>query len=908
MRLHGREAEQRVIDGLLAGARAGRSGAMLVRGDTGIGKTALLGYAAAAADGMLVLRATGVETEAELVFGGLHLLLRPVLDRIDGLPAPQAAALHGALGLSEYGNQDRFLAGLAVLSLMSDLAEDQPLLCLIDDAHWLDTASADALLFTARRLEAEGVVMVLAARDGPPPFAAPGLPELPLHQLESDHAGWLLGERAEHLAPALKDRLLTEADGNPLALVELAAAMTADTAAAGPGPLPVTHSVQELLTDRIRRLGEPTALLLLLAAAESSGDLGQILTAADALGAGAEALAAAERAGLVAVDEARLVFRHPLVRAAAYHGAPLASRQAAHRALADALDGQPDPDGRRAWHRAAAASGRDERAAAELVRTAERSRSRGGSAAVSAAYERAAQLTPDSHVRAQRLLAAAVAAAGAGQVDRGLRLGDQAQELTDDALLLAEIALLRLADLSVNQRARLAELADAVAAIASRYPERAAAMLGHAIRSAMARTERELTRRMLVLFDDLSLSSEARLRPLHRASIQQARFLIGDAGADVGFVKDCVAAMRRDPGDAAPVERVSGSVMAYWLGDHAATLEISAALAADCRRQGMVGWLPGALQGLVIAQIACGEWAAARANAMEGLKLAHDMGQRSRAGFLSSTLGLLAACTGDEDDCRAWLSKYLPLEGNPASYLNYEGHYFGLLHLGNGQFGQALERLAGLRPRWWSGTEFVFLPDLVEAGVRSGDLDHAHEALDAFELWLNLTSQPWAHAVAHRCRALLSDDDGAEPHYSAAVAGHHEDGRPFEQARTHLLYGEWLRRRRRRSDASFHLTTAHHIFVNLGARTWAQRAAAELAAAGMAPAGRPARPIGILSRLTTQELQVAQLAASGLSNRDIGAQLFLSPRTVGYHLYKAYPKLGISSRAELTRLLTREQA
>src|SRR5215472_14763760 len=442
MRLHGREAEQQVIDDLLASARSGRSGAMVVRGEAGIGKTALLDYAAAAAGEMIVLRAAGVQTEGELAFAGLHLLLRPILDRIEALPGPQATALRGALGLADRGNDDRFLTGLAVLSLMSEVAEEQPVLCLIDDAHWLDAASADALLFTARRLEAEGVAMVLAARDGPPSFAALGLGDLTLAPLDADQAGLLLEERAQRLAPALKERVLAEADGNPLALVELAAALTGDSAAAGAGPLPVTHSVQELLAGQIRRLGESTALLLLLAAAESSGDLVRVLSAASALGAGPDALAAAERAGLVAVVEARLVFRHPLVRAAAYHSAPLASRQAAHRALADVLDGQLDPDGRRAWHRAAAASGWDEQVAAELVQTAERYRTRGGYAAVSAAYERAAQLTSDSQIRAQRLLAAATAAADAGQADRANRLTSHAQQLAGDALLLAEIALL----------------------------------------------------------------------------------------------------------------------------------------------------------------------------------------------------------------------------------------------------------------------------------------------------------------------------------------------------------------------------------------------------------------------------------------------------------------------------------
>jgi DNA-binding CsgD family transcriptional regulator len=903
MKLHGRDQEQKVIDGLLAAARAGRSSVLVVRGGAGIGKTALLGYAAAAADGMLVLSAAGVETEAELAFAGLHLLLRPVIGRIGALPGPQTTALSGALGLTGRSSPDRFLAGLAVLSLLSDLAEDQPVLCLIDDAHWLDAASADTLLFTARRLEAEGVVMVLAARDGPPPFPAYGLCELPLEPLDHGQAGRLLDEQATRLAPALRERVLTEADGNPLALVELAAALTADSAAAGAGPLPVTHSVQELLADRIRRLGEPTALLLLLAAAEATGELTHVLSAAGALGIGAEALAAAERAGLVAVDQERLVFRHPLVRAAAYHGAPLALRQAAHRALADALDRQPDPDHRRAWHRAAAATGRDERVAAELVQTAERSRSRGGYAAVSAAYERAAQLTPSSRARAQRLLAAASAAADAGQPDRAERLAAQAHQLADDELLRAEIALLRILEVTGNQIARIADLADAVALIRHRYPERAAAMLCLALHSAMARDELEVTQRLLAQFDELPLPPYAQLEPMHEAMLQRARFAVGRPGIDVPFLRDCVAAIRHDPGRTAPSARVYASVVAFWLGDHEAAREISAAMAADCRRHGMVGWLPGALQGVAVTQLALGEWAAARASALEGLRLAHDLAQLPRAAFLSAILAHLAAVSGDEEGCQAWMAERGRMGGTPRSQRSYQAYYLALLDLGNGRFVQALDRLAVLPGIWLNRTDFLFLPDLVEAGVRSGHLDQANEALAAFEVWLNLTGQPWGRAVAHRCHALVSDDARAESHYRAAVAGHQEHGRPFEQARTHLVYGEWLRRQRRRGDARLHLTTAHQIFTELGAAAWAQRAATELAAAGAAPSGHLVGPAGMASRLTPQELQVVQLAADGLSNREIGAQLFLSPRTVGYHLYKAYPKLGVGSRTELACLL-----
>jgi len=292
---------------------------------------------------------------------------------------------------------------------------------------------------------------------------------------------------------------------------------------------------------------------------------------------------------------------------------------------------------------------------------------------------------------------------------------------------------------------------------------------------------------------------------------------------------------------------------------------------------------------------------------MEGLKLAHDMAQFSRAAFLAALLGLLAAYTGDEDECQAWMAECLRLGGSTPFHTDSRGTFLALLDLGNGRFGAALDQLAKLQGNWWADNSFMWLPDSVEAAARAGDSDHAHEALARFEAWLNLTGQPWARAVAHRCRALVSDDAHAERHYRAAADGDYQ-GRPFEEARARLLYGEWLRRHRRRGEARAQLAAAHETFEDLGAAGWARRAAKELAAVGAAPAGRPARKAGVLSLLTPQELQVVQLAGGGLSNRDIGAQMFLSPRTVGYHLYKAYPKLGIGSRTELARLLTADQA
>jgi DNA-binding CsgD family transcriptional regulator len=320
-----------------------------------------------------------------------------------------------------------------------------------------------------------------------------------------------------------------------------------------------------------------------------------------------------------------------------------------------------------------------------------------------------------------------------------------------------------------------------------------------------------------------------------------------------------------------------------------------------------MGWLPGALQGLTLAQILSGEWAVGRASAMEGFKLAKDMTQLPRAALLAALLGLLAACTGDEYGCQAWMAECLRLGGSTPSHLDSQATSLALLDLGNGRFDAALDRLATLRGSWWDDTCFMWLPDLVEAAARVGASDHAHEALARFEAWLNLTGQPWACSVAHRGRALVSDDADAERHYRAAADGDYQ-GRPFEKARSRLLYGEWLRRHRRRGEARAQLVRAYETFEDLGAAGWARRAAKELAAAGADPAERPARQAGVLSLLTPQELQVVQLAADGLSNRDIAAQMFLSRRTVGYHLYKAYPKLGITSRAELARVLPADQA
>src|SRR5690348_9309348 len=481
--LHGRSAETARIDKLPAAARDGRSGALVIRGEAGVGKTALLDYASAAA-GMRVLRGTGIESEAELPFAALQLLLRPGLGRLDVLPPPQAQALRGAFGLAGTPGADRFLIGLAALSLLAELAGDAALLCVVDDAHWLDRASADALLFAARRLGSEGVVLLISAReDG---FEAPGLPELPLGRLGREASRALLAERAPGLPPALADRVLAEADGNPLALLELPAALSGSSripvALELPAPLPLPRRLQQSYYRQVAALPAPARTFLLAAAAEETGDLGLVRRAAQALGVPAAAADAAEQSGLIAVRASEVAFRHPLVRAAVYQGATSAERGAAHAALAGALDdplaGEPAAD-RRAWHLAAAATGPDEGVAAALERAADHARQRLGHASAAAALERAARLTPAQPDRARRLIAAAGAALDAGRPEAASALAEQGQPLTTEPGALAEIARVR-AWVAMERGAmhRVHELVVAGAGpIAGSDPMAAAAML-----------------------------------------------------------------------------------------------------------------------------------------------------------------------------------------------------------------------------------------------------------------------------------------------------------------------------------------------------------------------------------------------------------------------------------------------
>jgi DNA-binding CsgD family transcriptional regulator len=921
--LRGRAAERSAVDRLLVDVRAGRSAVLVVRGEAGIGKTALLDYAATAAGAVAmggggaggatqgdvaapgmatlrVLRGAGVPSEAELPFAGLHLLLGSAPDRRSVLPQPQRDALSAAFGLRRGGSYDRFLIGLAVLSLLAELAEDGPLVCLVDDAQWLDRASAEALVFAARRLDTEPIAVLFAARDHDASFPTPGLPELRLGGLDAAAAAALLMEHGgAGLSPAARERILAEARGNPLGLIELTRAYrhTPAGALSGPGALALTDRLQQAFAGQVRHLPEPTQTLLLAAAAEDSGDLGVVGQAARALGVAVADLGPAERAGLVGISDGTIRFRHPLVRAVVYQGAPLDRRLAVHRALADALPGAADA-GRRAWHLAAAATGPDEQVAAELERTAAAALARGGCAAAAAASQRAVALTADPAARARRLALAAEAAVEVGEFDRARDLAVRATGQATDPTLQARLASVRA--LAAFAQGRLPAghrlLVDGAARLGGRDRPRAVRMLMRALQVAWVVGDRALVADTAERLQAVDGSATQPLVPLVRLMLWSAAQADGWPTDGLPPLAELVAAARRrradDRDDLAMI-----AMVCVVTGRDADARELLAALVADARSQGGIGRLPALLTCLAQALVLDGRHGDALAAAGEALRIAQDTGQPQWTIEATAIMAYLAAVDGDQRRCRRLVDAALAA---PATHTAMAGTPWtewalGLLELGRGRLDTALVQLEAIAqgPMRHHGSALRSIPDLVEAAVRLGQPQRAAEPLARFCRWARRADTHSTDALVERCHALLDIDGDAERHYLAALKLHQAS---FEQARTRLLYGEWLRRARRKAEARTQLRAAVDDLDRIDAAPWAERARAELAATG-ATTPQPVRTGP--PWLTPQELQVARRAAQGLSNRDIAAQLFLSPRTVGYHLYKAYPKLGITSRNQL---------
>ncbi|WP_131741226.1 helix-turn-helix transcriptional regulator [Actinomadura roseirufa] len=974
--LYGRDSERAAIEGLLGRARDGRSGVLVLRGEAGIGKTALLEHAASAADGMRVLRGTGVEYESGMPYAGLHLLLRRHLDKIDDLPAAQARALRAALNLPAPSDEqpssrqpsggelsggrssderlpggqpsgwqasggqpsdgqpsggrlsheyspggrlagesggwgrvadggDRFLVGLAVLTLLADLAEDRPLLCLVDDAHWLDGASAEALLFAARRLEAEPIAMLFAARDADAPeFPAPGFPELRLRGLDRDAARDLLARRA--LPPHVEHEILAEAMGNPLALLELdgmRAGRAADRSSA-------YERIRRGFAERLAALPEPTQALVLLVVSDDLGDVGVVMEAAAKLGASMADLEPAERHGLLrAGADGRLEVRHPLIRTAVYEAAPLSRRIAAHRAVAGVYLERGDAC-HHAWHLARSVTGPDEAVAAVLEATAEREH--GGNAAVAAMYEAAAELSTDPARRGRRLAVAACASADAGLGERAVGLALRAEADLDDPLARADLTLIRasLADDQDRTKEAYRMFADTAASVAALDPRTSGYLFFQAASAAANAGDFAALDRLAARGTELGLPNASHLRALGRVFAGQDPLAGADGADGVAALRELMDAMTDCSG---PRDRVRAGMWQLMLGDVAAAAETAAALETLLRARGAIGLLAHALMLRSRTHLFLGRPREARTSAAEGLRIAADTGQHRIRVYLSTVLALLAAMEGDEAGCAELTEEAIARAVPPSSA--HAAAARGLLDLGLGRHESAFERLSDVVAGPNGQGAIGHLPDLVEAAVRAGRPERARDAASWYGGWAAQVGFPDMEAIALRCAALLEPD--ADATFARAVELHRRGVMPFERARTELLYGEWLRRARRRNDARALLHSALEAFERLGAVPWADRARAELRAAGESvatgkdrasgttrPSGNGTKRTGgdPVGDLTPQELQVVRLAARGLSNREIGAHLFLSPRTVGYHLYKAYPKLGVASRGELPHL------
>lgn len=879
--VQGRDEERDRLDRMLADARTGTSAALLIHGEAGIGKTALLEYAARSADGMRSLRVEGIESELELAFGGLHQLLLPVIDLIDQLPGPQAAAMRAIFGLADDVVGDRFTIGLAVLTMLSEAAGEGRLLCLIDDAQWLDQASMDALSFAARRLQAEGVVMIFTVRGA---ATLRGVPHLHLRGLADEDAAALVAG----LSPYVAKRIMEESQGNPLALRELSAALTPAQRAGQLSPLTLSapsNRVQDDFLEQIRRLPEATQAVLLVAAADDTGDLDLVLNASAGT---VDDLEPAERATLIVLSGDGLRFRHPLIRYAVYQGAPLARRLAAHQALANLLT-SPRHAHRRAWHLAAAARGPDEQVAGELERVAEWAGGKQAMASASAAYERSAQLTPDATTRTRRLIAAAQAATDAGQDERGGVLADQVTLPVRDPGMAADLARVRavveLGRGSPEAAGRI--LVECAGLIGQSRPDKLPSLLVDALHAAYSSGKADLIADIGTRAPDLRVMSVP------------VRLFTGDVPGALGEL-----ALLRDDQDAGFMDRLMTGIYCQLVADHAAAHKIAAEAVAHCRAHGISGWLATALHLLAQVELARGLHEEAAAHASEGLRLADHSDLEHRAAYLRAVLAMLAAVQGRQDQCRSLAEDALAYT-RPREVRRGTADALwalGLLELGLGHAEVALERLEQAREEVAHPLMALsLLPDLVEAAVRSGRPQRAKEAVGLLEEWANAVPHPALGALAHRCLALTSSQGAAEEHFAAAVRLH-EGGSEFERARTELLYGEWLRRARRSIDARGHLHQALDRFARLGAEPWARRTVTELQAAGERP--DPAGPAdGPINRLSPQEREVVRLAATGATNREIAARLFLSPRTVGHHLYRAFPKLGVSSRAELATVL-----
>ncbi|MBO2448633.1 AAA family ATPase [Actinomadura barringtoniae] len=905
--LLGRGPECAVLDGTIAAVRTGQSRVLALHGAPGVGKSALLRYAEGAATGMQVLRAGGVESEMELAFATLHQLCAPLLDRLGDLPGPQRHALEVVFGTRADAPPERFMVGLAVLSLLSAASEKGPLLCVVDDAQWTDRASAQVLGFVARRLLAESVALVFGSREQPRDLL--GLPELAVAGLKDADAYALLDSVTPvRLDQHIRERFVAEAQGNPLALLELPRGLTMTQMAGGFGLLhadTLPGRIEQSFLSRIEDLPEQTRLLLLVAAAEPTGDPSLVWQAAERLEISPSAALASGTDGLLVFDT-RVVFRHPLVRSAVYRSAKQKDRRAVHLALAEVTDPKADPD-RRAWHLASATTMPDESVAEELERSAGRAQARGGLATAAAFLQRSVALTADASLRAERALAAADASLRAGDLDVGQNLAEIADR---DAQ-------------SEFQRVR-AQLVRSHITFAAGFNNQAPPML---------------------------LAAAQRLEPFDMALARET-YLIAWGSASYGAAnRDSLMAISRairrlPPPDGEPTAvdlALEGFALLVTDGRSAAlpTLRRGARALIEAPAENLMkwSWAAGALPALVWEDRPTTEWPIRVIEELRAVGALYELPIYLHSRGITSSLAgdfdtaaamiaevdavtaatggrmtqhtrlLLTAMQGRAAEAVTLIAATIEEDG-AAGQLNgvASAHWAAaILHNGLANHERALsearatiESANALVSQW-------ALPEFVEAAARAGDDTAAHEAFEDLADVAEPCDTDWAQGVLARCRALMSDDAAADDLYREAIERLGRTIMRPELARAHLLYGEWLRRGRQRDEARAHLRSAYEMFTSIGMDAFAERARRELLATGETVRKRRTETPAS-GDLTTQERQIALLVRDGLSNPEVGARLFLSPRTVEWHLRKIFAKLGISSRKQLPEALPRDDS
>jgi DNA-binding CsgD family transcriptional regulator/tetratricopeptide (TPR) repeat protein len=905
--LQDRHAERAALQALISGAREGTSAALVVRGEPGVGKTALLDDVLAHAAGCRVVRASGVESEMELAFAGLHQLCAPFLERIDHLPAPQRSALRTAFGLEVGDRPDRFLVGLAVLNLLSEIAEAQPLVCLLDDAHWLDQASAQVLGFVARRLGSESVVMIFAIRQPWDDRHLAGLPELPVGPLPDEDARSLLASTMPgRLDDAVRDRIIAEAHGNALALLEIPRAWTPAALAGGfglPDGVTVGGRIEESFRRRLVPLPVDSRAILLVAAADPTGDPGLILDAAGRLGIRREASESAIVAGLLDTG-ADLRFRHPLVRTVVYREAPDDERRRVHAALAASTDATHDPD-RRAWHLGTAAAGPDEDVASELERSAGRAQARGGPAAAAAFLTRSVELTEDAPRRVDRALAAAQACFLAGAFDEVEPLLAVAEAATLDGFERGQAALLRgqlavvhgygndAAPLLLAAATRLEPFDRSLArgAYLSAYSSAfAAAHLAEpGIFLDICRAAQRFTARSETS-DPLDLLLEGLTRTHTDGRAIAIPILVRAAERLIELPTDEVVRW----GWIAPM--ASNTI---W--DDAAATAIYKRQTRIIRESGALADLPVILSAEALDKIWSGDFDGANALIEESGHVAAATGSRLPP---FAALRLLSS-QGREAEASALIEGTIAMAETVGAGLAIRVAQWAaaVLYNGLGRYDVALASARQVTardidpyPTMWA------LPELVEAAARSGDRPAAEQALDRLAEVTIPAGTDFALGIEARSRALVSEAAEAETLYRDAIERLGRTKLRPELARAHLVYGEWLRRDGRRLDAREQLRAAHGMFVEIGMEAFAERARRELLATGEKVRKRT---VETRDELTPQELQIARLVSEGRTNPEIAAELFLSRRTVEWHLRKVFDKLEIHSRRELPAGLRR---